>query len=344
MARVSSYIGVDLGGGGIKLVELARMENRAKLMTYAWVERSASETNIDWLNESDRAAEILRSMLTEARVQTRTAIAGLPLYSVFTSVLSLSGVPEKELPGAVSWETKKLLPFSIDEAILDWRVLPKPEGAPDRAVTDVLVTAARKSQRDQYVSLFQKAGLTLASLETEGLGFIRSLIGTDLSPAIIVDIGSRKSNILMVDRGAPSLAHSVEVGGQQLTEAIAQVMHITPEKAESIKYDMASVPQPDGLPQVIKDSLNPLKNAIQYALSLYRSKSGEGRMPEKIVLTGGSSVLLGLPEYLTGVFNMRTFLGDPWARIIYPEELKPTLQEIGPRFSVAIGLAQRMIS
>ncbi len=166
-----------------------------------------------------------------------------------------------------------------------------------------------------------------------------------MSPAIIIDIGSRKSNILIVDRGAPFLAHSVEIGGSQLTEAIAQVMHITAEKAESVKFDMASVPHTEGLPQVIKDALNPLKNAIQYALSLYKGKSNNAaRMPEKMVLTGGSSVLLGLPEYLTSVFNIRTFLGDPWARVLYADELKPTLQEIGPRFSVAVGLAMRMMN
>lgn len=347
MARVLSYLGVDLGGGGIKIVELAKEESRSRLMTYAWVERSPLEQNVDWLTEVDRTAEILRAMVSEAGVRTRSVIAGLPLYSVFTTVLSLAGVPEKELSGAVSWETKKLLPFSLDEAILDWRVLPSPTGSSDaqkKNVTEVMVTAARKSERDKYVAVFQKAGLTLASLETEGLGFIRALIGTDMSPAIIIDIGSRKSNILIVDRGAPFLAHSVEVGGSQLTEAIAQVMHIAADKAEGVKFDMASVPRPEGLPQVIKDALNPLKNAIQYALSLYKGKSNAARMPEKMVLTGGSSVLLGLPEYLTSVFNIRTFLGDPWARVLYADELKPTLQEIGPRFSVAIGLAQRMMN
>lgn len=345
MARVSSYLGVDLGGGGIKLVELSRQDSRARLLTYAWVERSPLETGLDWLSEPDRTGEIIRAMMSEAGVTTRTAITALPLYAVFTSVLSLAGVAPKDLPGAVSWEAKKLIPFSLDEAILDWRVIPPAAEAVERkGVTEVLVTAARKSDRDKYVTVCQKAGLILASLETEGFGFIRSLIGTDLAPAIIVDIGSKKSNILIIDRGAPFLAHSVEVGGQHLTEAIAQVMHIATDKAENVKFDMAAVQGPEGLPTVIKDALNPLKNAIQYALSLYKGKNNGTRMPEKMVLTGGSSVLLGLPEYLTNVFNIRTFLGDPWARILYAADLKPTLQEVGPRFSVAIGLAMRMMS
>ncbi|RKX90927.1 MAG: pilus assembly protein PilM, partial [Spirochaetes bacterium] len=49
------------------------------------------------------------------------------------------------------------------------------------------------------------------------------------------------------------------------------------------------------------------------------------------------------PNYLGEALNMRVYLGDPWARVIYPEDLKPVLDEIGPRFAVAIGLAMRDI-
>jgi hypothetical protein len=41
--------------------------------------------------------------------------------------------------------------------------------------------------------------------------------------------------------------------------------------------------------------------------------------------------------------NIRTYIGDPWARVIYPQELRPLLDTIGPRFSLAIGLAMRDI-
>jgi hypothetical protein len=41
--------------------------------------------------------------------------------------------------------------------------------------------------------------------------------------------------------------------------------------------------------------------------------------------------------------NINVYIGDPWARIITPEELRPLLDEIGPRLSVAVGLAMREI-
>ncbi len=343
MARVASYLGVDLGGGGIKIVELGKQEGRARLLTYAWVERGPLESNVDWVDDQERTASMVRNMKAEARVRTNVAVAALPLYSVFTSILNFSNVDRKELPAAVQWEAKKILPFPIDDAVLDWQVIPNGYGAPEHNRQEVLVTAAPRTLRDKYVELFRKAGLELAGLETEAFGFIRSLIGTDRTPAIIVDIGSRKSNVLIVDRGVPAIAHSVEVGGQHITDAIAHVMHIAPDNAENVKYDMAAVMQTEGLPQLIKDTLNPLKNAIQYAMSLYRTKLAGTITPERLILTGGSAVILGLPEYLTSIFNVRTFVGDPWARVPYPEGLKPSLQDIGPRFAVAVGLAMRQI-
>jgi len=80
---------------------------------------------------------------------------------------------------------------------------------------------------------------------------------------------------------------------------------------------------------------------IKYSMNLFKSQGKENI--EKVILTGGSSLLANLPNYLSNTLSMKVFLGDPWARVMYPEELKPALQEIGPRFSVAIGLAMKEI-
>lgn len=47
--------------------------------------------------------------------------------------------------------------------------------------------------------------------------------------------------------------------------------------------------------------------------------------------------------FLSGKLNVNVYIGDPWARVTVPEALRPVLDEIGPRFAVAIGLAMRDI-
>ena len=50
-------------------------------------------------------------------------------------------------------------------------------------------------------------------------------------------------------------------------------------------------------------------------------------------------MLHGLPDYLANMLNVNVVIGDPWFRIAYPVEIKPVLEQIGPRLAVAIGLA-----
>ena len=64
---------------------------------------------------------------------------------------------------------------------------------------------------------------------------------------------------------------------------------------------------------------------------------------EKVILAGGSSWLPNLTSFLSQTLNLRVFIGDPWARIMYPVELKPALNEIGPSYAVSVGLAMREI-
>ena len=52
-------------------------------------------------------------------------------------------------------------------------------------------------------------------------------------------------------------------------------------------------------------------------------------------------MLPNLVGYLSKVLNIKVIIGDPWSRISYPVDLAPLLNEIGPRMSVAIGLAMR---
>ncbi len=62
---------------------------------------------------------------------------------------------------------------------------------------------------------------------------------------------------------------------------------------------------------------------------------------EKIILTGGSAHLPRIPEFLSDSLNLNVYRGNPWARVVYPQDLSVVLEEIGPRMSVAVGLAMR---
>ena len=100
-----------------------------------------------------------------------------------------------------------------------------------------------------------------------------------------------------------------------------------------------------GVPAILRETLEPIIHEIRYTQSLqstlgHPSPTATG-IVEKIILTGGSALLPNLAATLSQSLDMRVILGDPWAHISYPADLKPVLQAMGPKFSVAIGLAMR---
>lgn len=349
--QAQSFIGVDIGYAGIKLVELKNEKGRARLITYAYADVPSDALEKSLLNDIPGTAELLKKMLAKSKTTTKKAISALPISSVFSSILSVPTVNEKEMKDAVAVQAKKLIPLPIEEVALDTKVIDKKDkgATPDgKASTRVLVTAAPKTVVAKYLDLFKQAGLELQSLETEAFAEIRSLIGKDRSTIMIIDVGSLRTNIVVVENGVPFVTRSIASGGNAITQTIAKTLGIPMEQAESMKRDIKSMQAfaPTGdLSPILRVLAKPILDEIKYSFNLYQSQengSGPKRI-EKMILTGGSALLPRLPEFLTQEMNVNTYLGNPWARVVYPPDLRPLLDEIGSRFSVPIGCAMRDI-
>jgi len=348
-AEKPNYLGVDIGFGGIKLVELKNETGRARLMTYAYANVPAESLEKSLLNDLPGTTELLKKMLAKAKTTTKKTVAALPLSSVFSSIFNLPTTDEKELKEAIIVQAKKLIPLPYEEVALDTKIIEKTAKTDTaKASTRVLVTAAPKTLINKYVELFKATGLELVSLETEAFAEIRSLIGKDRATILVVDIGTLRSNLIVVERGIPVITRSIATGGTGITQTIAKTLGIPQEQAESMKRDIKSMQAfaPEGdLSPILSVLVKPILEEIKYTLELHQTQAApSGSMKvEKIIITGGSSLLPRLPEFLTKTVGINTYLGNPWARVIYPPELKPVIEEIGPRFSVPIGCAMREI-
>lgn len=341
-----SYVGIDIGSAGIKAVQLGLENQRPRLMTYGYIEQANDIIKSDSAASRDVVVNALKSLLRESHISTPKAVAALPSFTVFSSIISLPMMSRKELNSAVRWEAKKFVPMPIDDLVLDWKLLKEnqePKAGPQAPKNlRVLITAAPKSLVRRYIEVFKAAGLQITDLETEALALERSLIGTDPAPVMIVDIGAMATDIAVVVDGIPMINRSIDVGGNTMTKSIAQSLNVDLDRAEQFKRDFGITTAQSvvsQVPKTVEFVISSIVNEIRFVLNLYRSQ-GTGPI-QRIVLSGGSSYLLNLPAYLEKTLSIKTFIGDPWARVVYPVELKPALQEIGPKMAVAIGLAMR---
>ncbi|MBU2575936.1 pilus assembly protein PilM [Patescibacteria group bacterium] len=277
-SKASSYLGIDIGTKSIKLVELENVSGRPRLVTYGAVEVDSSVARSDESQTSrqdqEKIAQAIKMLLQKTGAISRNAVAALPNFSVFSSLISLPKLGEKQIAEAVQWEAKKFVPMPIENVVLDWKILnknnsnqqagdsdkekapvsnaggpekPEQENAPDNSmdknlakcdtVLNILLTAAPRHLVERYVSIFKLAGLNLLSLETESFALSRSLIGNEEGTILIADVGSLTTDLTVVRFSVPVFSRSVNVGGKTITKAISDSMGIDIERAEQFKRD-----------------------------------------------------------------------------------------------------------
>ncbi len=382
-----SFVGVDIGNSAVKIVELEGVGNRAKLVTYGYLEQDNEIIRTDSPQARANSIAALSSVFAQSNVRSTQVIASLPSYAVFTSIIHLPRMNKKELATAVQWEAKKFVPMPLSEMVLDWKILdenafrstyvsaggpnPTEQGmmsqspmspvmhaanAPatieskEQSFYKILLTAAPKDLVTRYVEIFKAAKLNLIGLETESFAAERALIGNDPNPVMIIDMGAVATNFSIVVDGVPIIHRSIDIAGNTITKSIANSMNIPVDQAEQFKRDFGLTAQPTQpgtantgvvVPRHIEALMAAVMNEIQYVLNLYQSQTN-GPI-EKIVLTGGSSWLPHIVEYMRDRLQAKVFIGDPWAHVMYPDPLRDVLIQVGPRLSVAIGLAMRPI-
>lgn len=335
-----SYLGIDIGSSSIKIVELKQEMGTARLVTYGF---SESPAVLDQKSVKE-IAKIINEICDRSGVISHNAVSALPTFSVFSSIINLSGVNKKDIASAIQWEAKKVIPLPLEDMILDWRKIDEYGDKVDKGNIRVLLTGAPRALVKKYIDIFKLSKINLLSLETEIFALTRALLGNDKSPILTVGMGAITTDLSIIDQGLPVLSRSIDIGGLTITKAISNNLNIGLERAEQFKYDLGislTESQDDIIPKTITETISLIVNEIKYSLDLFQNKNN--KKVEKIVLSGGSALLINFASYLSKILNINVIVGDPWSRVSYPSDLKPILEEIGPRFAVAIGLAMREI-
>lgn len=119
----------------------------------------------------------------------------------------------------------------------------------------------------------------------------------------IVDIGHTKTHVLHMVKGKPLFARTVREGGQKIDQAIARALSIREDEAREKKEAarvlsggaQAANEGEQKISAAIASSLRTLVIAVKQTLHLHK----EQLAGSKVYITGGTSQLAGLVEFLT---------------------------------------------
>lgn len=355
----TSFLGIDIGTTGVRIVQLGKKENEIVLENYASIETKdyleilgdkESLNNVKISNS--KLARDLKEVIKASGMASKEVAMSTPVSSAFSSIIVLPDMPKSEIKKAVNFEARQYIPIPIDEVVFDWSIIGEEVQKKDINITDnsgqvkkmkILLVAIPKEITGKYMNIATVLNLKLVALETESFSLARSLVDNSKKCAIVVDIANRTTNITIVENSVVVGSHTVlGVGGEEFTKSISHGFNIDFKRAESLKIDIG-FGQGKNSEKKISEIILPLISIVISEIKKLNESHfrTNGKNVKKVILTGRTAGLVGLVNYFSKELDIPVEIGNPWRNIKNNSSLDKILIKNSSYFSVAVGLALR---
>lgn len=359
-----SFVGIDVGSSSIKLVQLRAARGVAVLETYGEIALGPyGDQPVGKVVKLDpeKLAQALKDLMKEANVTATEAGVSIPFSSSLITVIDLPQVDAASLARIIPIEARKYIPVPVSEVSLDWFVIPKDEGQQSAFADmtqkkpmsvahgqEVLLVAIQNTVLQGYQAIMRDSNLTASFYEIEIFSAVRAALGHGLAPVLVVDLGASTTKMYIVERGVVRMTHLLTLGGQQITETLGRTMTWEFEKAERVKREKGfventawSAEESARIKEALLSTLSRIFTEANRVLLSYGQRYNKD--VSSVVFTGGGASLPGLAEIAKQSLNAQVSIAEPFARTEAPAFLASVLGQIGPSFTVPVGLALRKL-
>ncbi len=346
--KQKSVLGVDIGSSSLKIVQLKKQAGKAVLETYGELALGphaglsiGQATNLP----ADKIAEALRDLLREAKATATACGMGIPFARSLLTLVDLPRRPnQNEQKTVIELEARKYIPVPMSEVQLDWFIVPeeaKMAVAKDRV--RVLLVAVHNDELTLLQNVARATKLIPSFFEIEIFSTMRAVVDEPVKPVMILDIGAASTKLYIVERNIVALSHTITTGGQNVTQAIATGHNLAFTAAEALKKEQ-------GLSSAVVTA--DVRPALEFTFTRIFSEARRALLQfetaykkpiSAIILTGGGGVTKGLGAFAQSAFAVEVRTANPFAKTEAPAFIRPVLEEIGPEFAVAVGIALRKL-
>ena len=324
MAR--TLVGLDIGSTGVRAAEFVPGRRRATVRRFASVPLAPGVVRAGTVVDGPALTQAIRQVWSQGKFGTKEVAIGIANSGVLVRQMDLDWMPPADFRKALRYQVQDVLPFSVDEANLDYHLLEdlevEGENGEPRRVARILLVAAAREVVDAFVEAARGAGLRTRAVDLLPFALLRArtpalVDGAHVTEAI-VDVGSDVVSVVVHHAGVPRYVRMIPgVGGDLVTQAVQQRYDWTWEDAERTKVYVglpghahldqsqreAVAPRSDGLDhaaqQVVAVAAAQLAPEIETPLDGYRASAGEGDSPVgRVLLAGNGSLLGGFAEQL----------------------------------------------
>lgn len=341
LSGVSEFFGLDIGTTAIRVVELRGSGAARTLVRYAYVPIDARIVMSDSKTDQQKVVQAVSDLLTQARMTTKNVAVGVPSQRVFTTLADFDRLPAGELAQAIRYQADSLIPTPLTESKLDWAMIG--DSPKDKTKVEVLLSSVPNAFIEQRLDALESIGLNIIAFEPDNLAMTRSLLPADVTtPQLVLDIGQKSTDLVIAMNGAPRLTRAIPTGVETIIRGAAQNLNIDDKQAEQFvfKFGLSKDKLEGQIYQAIIGTVDVLTSEIEKSIKFFQARYTDTKV-DRMVVTGGASVLPEFPLYLANKFSVNVEIGNAWRNVAFAPERQNELLAISNQFGVAVGLAER---
>ena len=343
-------VGLDIGTFAVRAAEMTVGTDAPVLNAFGQVTLPPGAVRNGEVVDTEAVGAAIRRLWAEARLSARTVVVGVANQRVIVRQAELPAMREEDMRSALQFEAQELIPIPVEDAILDFQVLEHVPGPEGEARARILLAAAQRDMVRTHLAAVERGGLTPSTVDLVPFALIRALhrpstefLAEAQGAEAIVSIGAGVTNVVVHEDGVPRFVRVLLVGGDDITEAIAEQLDVDLDLAEDMKR-RADERSADTLVaeagRIVGDRLNPIVDEIRGSLDFYLAQA-DSLPVERILVTGGASRTRGMLDHLQRTLGNTVEVGRPLASVrVGRTGLSETqLADAEPILAVPIGLA-----
>jgi type IV pilus assembly protein PilM len=257
-------------------------------------------------------------------------------------------MPVDDMRQILKNNTKTYLQQDLPNYVFDCYIIPpkngarlseKPKGAGNLMKSKVLAAGARKQYLDDLQAAVKNAGLVADYVVPALIGpvnafemaqpeaFAREVVA-------LVDIGFRNTTISLLQEGELVLSRVVNIGGDKLTNGLAELMGISYAEAEGIKVGM-----PGEVQTHLESLVSPLGRDLRASIDFFEHQYD--KTVTKVFVSGGSARSELIVKILQNELIAECHPWNPtsFLQLMLPPQQTSEIEQVAPQLTAAIGAA-----
>jgi type IV pilus assembly protein PilM len=337
---ISDFFGLDIGTTAVRLVQL-KSGGVNSLVKYAYVPVDSKIAVSDSKADQQQLAQVISQLIKQAHMGTNNVAVGLPSNKVFSSVADIDRLNGHDLAKAIPFQADALIPTPLEESKIDWALIG--DSPTDKTKQEILLTSVANSFVEQRLDMLESIGLNVVAFEPDNLALARALIGTEADAELIIDIGHKGTDIVVVMANVPHLMRNIPTGTEAIIKMAVQNLNVDEKQAEQFvfKFGLSQDKLEGQVAKSISGTIDNLVSEIEKSITFFSSRYGI--KIETIIVTGGASTLPEFPLYLANKFGINVTIGNAWRNVNTTPDRQNELLAVSYQFGVAVGLAERSV-